>query len=427
MAQSFKWGGKTWGPNDKAAFAAWLKKRGVQYNAWAARNRRGAAVTFEGRPAPPPPSLNDVVNRRVKSSVAPLFAGVEADRARATKDYERTMANQKGLLEAVARIIGGDQAGAGVSSAYDTAAGGVASFGKGFSDAMQGLSNQAGGEATRLLSLAGAPDSAIASTQAATGVGTGVGDVLYGLGGAIPASTLEREGAGFASYASLFPKFQAMQTAVTGRKLASGYQDQLSEIDRQKAEIRAKIPGIREEVLNAIIDDQRAQDQLDINREYLGLKEKSDYADATGYYQGPDGKWYKTRDARNDDKKTSGKAKEKREAAIAAREKAWNDARQDIFAAVEDAAKGTKVKVKDPKRPWLPPTETVKVEEYAVLKKRLFAQYKHLLKYATRSGQPALKRRLNAIIDEALAAYGIKKPKAKTTKKDTQPDRPSHL
>src|SRR6185295_7872730 len=44
---------------------------------------------------------------------------------------------------------------------------------------------------------------------------------------------------------------------------------------------------------------------------------------------------------------------------------------------------------------------------YAAAKKRLFAEYSDLLRYASGAGRAALKKRLNQMIDEVLQGYGM--------------------
>lgn len=89
-----------------------------------------------------------------------------------------------------------------VQHAYDNAANQTASYANGFSSGLQALANQGGDDAAARLAAQGAPQQQIQNVQ---GVANGASDALYGAGGYIPASSLQREGAAWTAAAAQAP------------------------------------------------------------------------------------------------------------------------------------------------------------------------------------------------------------------------------
>lgn len=148
----------------------------------------------------------------------------------------------RGLYAQLAGIQG--QAGQNVSSIYNTAATNQTTFAKGYSDAMQQMVGQNTGQTNATLGLIGAP----AGQQISGDKASAAGDVLYGLGGAIPASTLTREGAAFGAAAAMTPgatfglgMINIQQLENTSARTVDGYVAQLKSL---AVEEQGKYPSV---------------------------------------------------------------------------------------------------------------------------------------------------------------------------------------
>lgn len=145
-------------------------------------------------------------------------------------------------------------------------------------------------------------------------------------------------------------------------------------------------------------------------------------AELTG--QLPNGK--PTYGAQQDAAKAAQQAKVNRQKANQEREAAFDSARQDLFKQAHSLAQPMSI---DDKTAWVVahPGKTfadapnMKPVNYAQAKKAMFDQYKYLLRYATRAGRATLKKRLNQMIDEALAAAGIHPTQAPKKRTETLP------
>jgi len=172
-----------------------------------------------------------------------------------------------GLSSALAGILSG--IAPQIAGFYGTAAERQASFGKGYEgDLNQALGQQADVSSNLLSNVAGAPSEQVAQANAT--LGTSAGNVLYGLGGDIPASTLNQQGAGFAAAAAMQPA-----TAV-GR----GQQDIAGMMGQSAQNIQALDDKIRELIgaepariseLQGTLSDRQRQEQL------LGLQAHNAY------------------------------------------------------------------------------------------------------------------------------------------------------
>ena len=189
---------------------------------------------------------------RPRSQSAQEVAGIRADAYTAAerKALARWLADREraitGYSQAAAEIL--KSIGPQVQQGYADAAQRQANFAKGFSI---GFQNAAGGnadQANALLAQNGSP-------QTVTSQGEGGANVIYGMGGVIPASSFEREGAAFGAAASMLPATQL------------GYgQQALTQLHREGADKRAEIDARRrqlyEQELGNIFDRNMARQKF---------------------------------------------------------------------------------------------------------------------------------------------------------------------
>lgn len=147
------------------------------------------------RPNPVAPLSNQQINHLANQILHPIQAQAN-NQAQAAQGFGTALAN-----------IYGDIAPT-VQSAYNNAANQTASYANGFSTGLQLLGQQQGQQSADALAAQGAPE---AQQQAVQNVGAGASDALYGAGGYLPASSLQREGAAFTAAAAMAPTYAGRQ------------------------------------------------------------------------------------------------------------------------------------------------------------------------------------------------------------------------
>lgn len=176
---------------------------------------------------------------------------LEQQHAQDTQTAAHAQAIQ-GFTQALATLLG--QIAPHVSDAYNTAANTQGALGRGLSDAAQGAVAGAYKSGNDFAAMMGAPAGSVAATP-------DVGSYVYGANAYLPASTMNREGAAFASAAALAPRTAA----------SSGLQDLMAnlyagtdadqKIAQQIADLEAKSPGLVQNALAQLEDAHyKAQD-----------------------------------------------------------------------------------------------------------------------------------------------------------------------
>lgn len=207
-------------------------------------------------------TADEVARQRADAALAPYFAEIEAQRAAAQREAAQRAAAIQGYSQAAAQMVGG--VGQQVQQGYDLASQRQATFAKGFSDAMQQSLGQNANDANALLAKNGSPQQVRSNAAAA-------GDAVYGLGGFIPASTLNREGAAFGAAASMLP---STQLGYGAQALAQQQQDlagALADFDAQRRKVESERPGIIQQALA----DIRANN---LERQKLAFAQKQEKA-----------------------------------------------------------------------------------------------------------------------------------------------------
>lgn len=216
-------------------------------------------------PPPPPPPYPGYLTpaerlrqARLEGDIrfGPAMSETRRQQAADQQRWQEFMTRLGGFSKAAAQLTG--NAPGQISAAYGSAARDTAAFAKGFSDAMAGLQGQAAGDANAAIARAGGePGQMINPTAAAS-------NVLFGTGGYIPASTLEREGAAFSAQAAGVPK----AILARGREdiLGAGYRamESAKEFDAKLRDY-AKAKGLT-------VAQARAQ----LDRDQLGLRQYED-------------------------------------------------------------------------------------------------------------------------------------------------------
>lgn len=420
-ANTFFWGGRWWKPSDKAAFRKHLAQHGVTFGAWAKNHPQLASKMFGGGAGKPAGmSIVEWAGKQYDAENQPTIDALTKDRATAKAESEQYMKNASGIYQALAGMLGdvGPQIGAGYQAAANTELAG----GRGFGNQEAARGKAEGDKAAGYLTAAGAPQAAIEGVKAAAG-GEESGNVVYGTGGYIPATSTAREGAAFAAAGSMLPAQAVGQGQVAIRGAMSDAMKNDAEIASKIAEVRGGRAAGIQKIIQDFMENSRAERALRLQEGYLGNTKRSTTAKITGVDPATGQPTYEATYDKNktiaDAKKARDAAKTKdataRASAVKARESAFSTAQHSMSVdAKEFAGHPTTTKeqmlwwAQHPKRKLSDAPKHAGGLSYAQAKQRLFAKYSDLLRYATASGRPALKRRLNQMIDTVLTSYGIR-------------------
>lgn len=224
-----------------------------------------------------PAQLRQMVSAEVAAQVKPQRAALAQAQGQTDKDYAAQLAAIKNLTGDYAGMLKGIPSG--IESTYGDAANSIADFAKGYSGAVQGQLNGAAPAEQSLLATAGAPQAQVSDALGHLAAPT---DALYGMGGAIPAGALTREGAAFTAAAKMLPgeavgRGQQTALVVNHDKSAADLQY------RQKlSQLLSSVPGLRQTAVNDVLKNARSDlaEQLLLQR--YGLQQRTELGNLTG-------------------------------------------------------------------------------------------------------------------------------------------------
>lgn len=208
------------------------------------------SVTAPPRPAPQPESASAEADRIIAELLAELGLSRDSARRESELSAEQEIARARALSEALTQL---GMPGL-VQGAYSNAAGSIGNLARGFSSELSGLAGEQAGEMTNMLG---------GNAEGVRNEGQGMGDVLYGTGGFIPARGLEQSGAAFSSQAALQPGFAlqfGQQAAGDVRRRFE--QEVLPDFTDKEAQIRTQRPSIEAELKETKrLEDERKKDE----------------------------------------------------------------------------------------------------------------------------------------------------------------------
>lgn len=210
-------------------------------------------------------------------ALAPVLAALQAQKAQeqtaAANQQATAAASAQGLSQALAPIPGQ------IQDTYKQAGDSTSAYAKGFSAAFQQGSEQTANDLNAFLAKQGSP-------QQVQSAGAKGADVLYGLGGFIPASGLAREGAAFSAAAEAFPASALLRGQETQALIGRDSAGRLAQLDAQLGAERAKQPGLVQEIRAqqaeqatkdraAKLNELIAVENLGIRQEQLGVSKQN--------------------------------------------------------------------------------------------------------------------------------------------------------
>jgi hypothetical protein len=318
-----------------------------------------------------------------------------------------------------------------VQQIYGNASADIGGLAQAFSGQLRGVAEADAAQQTRMVSGTG-------QEGAVRNEGVGMGDVLYGGQGYVPARNMSETGAAFAAQASLEPGYAAQFGQESAESIYSEGLEGLSEFTEAERDVRSEQFDMEQELLGfrqeqeqaatkAVVDQQkeyrqRLKDERDWytkqaylalasgdrkrSNQYLNLaKEREQRMQAhdqgydmegqllPGYKMGPNGIPQKISTAK------ASKAATKTKSARKERESEYLKAQKSLSSDIEDLS------VKVPGKYGA--ADTVRRPSYALAFRKLMEKYKYLLRYAGKNGQKQARARLVKMIEEALMEAGI--------------------
>lgn len=254
----------TFTPPDFAPLLPSEHGRGLRRSSWPAAPR---VIGSTEPPAPdsaqPQPygglfsgSLLEQARKQAAYAFAPYTAQYQQLSAQQQQLSNERLAQLQAYIAQISQSLTG--VAPEVLAAYRGAASDQSLFAKGFSDAVQGAVQQSANQDNTLLGQIGAPSGQmIPGSQA-----TGVGDVAYGLGGYIPATSLAGQGARAYADAALLPGIvQQRGLGLVSDFLGQAQQNQ-QDLSTQYQSALAQQPGQELSILGGLRSQQAANKKI---------------------------------------------------------------------------------------------------------------------------------------------------------------------
>jgi len=205
------------------------------------------------RPIRPGQGFGSSAEAEADRIIAELLSELGLARGSARQEAERSAQQEIARAQALAQALQALGIPANIQNIYQSAAQGVSGLAQGFSGEFRDLAAAQGAEQANMVAGTG-------QEGAVRNEGVGMGDVLYGAQGFIPARGLEQTGAAFASEAALQPGFALQFGQIAASKQIQDFIDKvLPEFTEKEALIRTKRPS-----LVAEIKDKRKAEAMDL-------------------------------------------------------------------------------------------------------------------------------------------------------------------
>lgn len=380
-----------------------------------AKEARARALRY---PNPLAPMSAEAIQQQIDQLTAGALTPGKQEIGRARKESQR-LSNEaatrtQGLAEAYAKLLA--EIAPATDAAYGNARDAQARLAQGFSQQQTASQQADAAHAAELLGRIGAPAAQSAQVQ---GMGAGVGNVSYGLGGYIPSTALNEAGAAFGAQARQLPAYALGRGQQNVAALRKAQQVREKELDDKLADLMGQVPGLRAKFYADIAQAENAKEATRIQRKYLKIAAAKQELDEFSTVAGVTGidptTGLPTAGAAAAAAKTAGKGK-------AARQAALDSNRQKAFDRAAVLWEGEEIPNPNKNQRFITPT-IQKRPTYEQARRILFAQYgAPLLRLAPPNGKAWWQRQVNAAINAALAQYDFKKtPKPKRNRKLERP------
>ena len=226
FAPSFRWGGREWGADDRAAFEQLLRRRGGNFNRWQRRHPTAAKVF-------------DPVEQQLYGLFQPQLTGIDAERKRRQEHYKRLMGDLTGFTSAIMPFLQG--IGPAIGGAYSAGADTISGAGEGYGSMLNAQNAQSAGVANEVLGNIGAPEGQQVS-------GGDAGGVLAGVAGWVPEAMLRQQGGAYAEAASQLPRTAGHEANIMMKDLLRQALDEEGDFSSEVMQVLQGLPSARAEI-----------------------------------------------------------------------------------------------------------------------------------------------------------------------------------
>lgn len=397
-------------------------------------------ATPKAAPAKKPPEMTaeEWARAQAEKYIASLVAGIEEQRRIYLEEVDKQSRLETERGAALADALLAMDIPSRVGSIYGAAGDNIAGYAKAFSGTLRDTATADAAQQTRMVSGTG-QEGAVASP------GVGMGDVLYGSQGYIPARTMAETGAAFAAQAALEPGFarrigqlKASEAHAQGMEGLDEFTNAITEAKSGQFEVEQNLLKQRQDSIN---DEFKIQKDLS-DTAYKRLKDQRDYYIKQAYLAVAQGN-----QKRANQYLALAQGREDRmvehEDRMAAKDQGV-DVNGNLLPGYKKDANGNIVKVPKPSATNNPaakaatarkeredefrayrvdaikeaskliiPADDLSPEKrppYQVAFRKLWELYKDWLRFGTAGGQAKLRARLTKMIEDALAQNGFVKP-----------------
>jgi hypothetical protein len=210
-----------------------------------------------------PAEIQGLAVSGANAQLDPLRTDIHAQQAAA---QGRSDAQGKAILAASQAVAGlMKEIGPRINSMYQTAAANQAGIAKGYSGGLQTAQDSTAAQTNAQLGLIGAPQGQMQHP------GPEAANVLYGTGGAIPATTFSQQGAAFGSAAAQLPATALLRGQQDfGANIAKGQLEQAN-FEGMLRSVDQKYPGLLDSLISGMNKDQLQLFSINLQSKYLGL------------------------------------------------------------------------------------------------------------------------------------------------------------
>jgi hypothetical protein len=234
FAPTFNWGGHTWGANDSDAFAAYLRKHGINPQTWYSRHRTAGKVF-------------NPEEQEIYGEFQPELDAIGVERKHAAELWARRMANLTSFSAALMPYL--QQVPGAIMGPYREGAAGVQSAGTGLGAGLTADSGAEAAGANAVLSQLGSPQSL---------EGGDPGAIIAGLGG-MEADLMRSSGGGYSAAAAQLPKTASLEQAQMMKDLLSGATEADSGFSDKITQLLHGLPAARAGIRKQQIAERRQQ------------------------------------------------------------------------------------------------------------------------------------------------------------------------
>ena len=251
FSPTFRWGGREWGQNDRAAFEQFLKRRGGNFNRWQRRHPT-AARAF------------DPVEQQLYGLFQPQLTAINVERQRRQEHYKRLMGDLTGFTSAIMPFLQG--IAPAIGGAYSAGADTISGAGEGYGSMLNAQNAQTAGVANEVLGNIGAPEGQQVS-------GGDAGGVLAGVAGWVPEAMLRQQGGAYAEAASQLPRTAGHESNIMMKDLLRQALDEEGDFSSEVLKVLQGLPGARAEIRGQQESDFLARQKFSLD----ALKAERDY------------------------------------------------------------------------------------------------------------------------------------------------------